>query len=112
VPYTGLLLVPYHGIAVEAAADRACAQLAATLGHLDEADALYASALALEEGFRAPVLAARTRYWWARALAERGKQGDAERASVLVTDSLAVARRVGMRSLAREAAALEVTLSG
>jgi len=108
VAYSGLLLVPYHGIVVEAAADRACAQLAATLGRLDEADALYQRALELEEGFRAPVLAARTRYyWWARALAERAKPGDAERAHTLLADSLAAARRIGMRSLEREAAALE-----
>ena len=112
VPYTGLLLVPYHGIVVEAAADRAHAQLAATLGRLDEADVLYASALALEEGFRAPVLSARTRYWWARALAERGKPGDVQRARVLVADSLAAARRMGMRTLEREAAALEIKLGG
>jgi len=112
VPYSGLLLVPYHGNVVEAAADRACAQLATTLGRLDEADALYASALALEEGFRAPVLAARTRYWWARALAERGRPGDTERARILVTDSLAAAHRIGMRTLEREAAALEATLGG
>ena len=69
-------------------------------------------ALELEEGFRAPVLAARTRYWWARALARRGKPGDPERARVLVTDSLAAARRIGMRSLEREAVVLEATLGG
>ncbi|HME72240.1 MAG TPA: hypothetical protein VKM54_20595 [Myxococcota bacterium] len=59
-------------------------------------------------GFRAPVLAARTRYWWARVLAERGKPGDAERAHILLADSLAAARR----TLEREAAALEATLGG
>jgi class 3 adenylate cyclase/tetratricopeptide (TPR) repeat protein len=112
VPYTGLLLVPYEGTVVEAAADRACAQIAATLGRLDEADALYRRALALEEGFRAPVLAARTRYWWARALAERGKPGDTERARELVADSVAEAHRMGMRTLEREAAALEAMLGG
>jgi tetratricopeptide (TPR) repeat protein len=112
VPYSGLLLVPYNGNVVEAAADRACAQLTATLGRLDEADALYQRALALEEGFRAPVLAARTRYWWARALAERGKPGDAERARIFLADSLAATRRIGMRTLEREVAALEATLVG
>jgi len=56
--------------------------------------------------------AAQTRYWWARALAERAKPGDAERARTLVADSLAATRRMGMRSLEREAAALETTLGG
>ena len=110
VPYSGLLLVPYHGIHVEAAADRAWAQLAMTQGRLDEAEALYRRALELEEGFGAPVLAARTRYWWARAMAEHPKPGDAERARALVADSLAAARRIGMRSLEREAQGLEATL--
>jgi hypothetical protein len=108
--YDGQMLAPYNGFQIEGAADRALALIAATTGRLEEADALYSKALALEEGFRAPVLAARTRYWWALALAEGGTPGDTERTRVLVTDSLAAARQMGMRTLEREAAALEATL--
>jgi class 3 adenylate cyclase/tetratricopeptide (TPR) repeat protein len=105
-PYGGQLLVPYNGFQLEGAGDRALALCAATSGRLDEADALYAKALALEDGFRAPALAARTRYWWARALVERDASSDREHARARAVESLETARRFGMASLARDAEAL------
>jgi class 3 adenylate cyclase len=88
-PYQGQILVAFNGIAWECAADRALGQLALAQGDPDTAvDHLHA-ALGLEVRFRAPTLAARTRYWLARALRARGGPGDHPRAE----DELAVAAR-------------------
>lgn len=99
-PYAGLLLVGYSYTVIEGSADRARGQVFATLGRLDEAISCYESGLALEESFGAPALAARTRYWLARALAERG---DAGRARSEATTARDVAQGFGMRVLAERA---------
>jgi class 3 adenylate cyclase/tetratricopeptide (TPR) repeat protein len=102
-PYAGQMLVAYTGVVIHAAADRSRGQCLATLGRLDEAIACYESALALEESFGAPALAARTRYWLARALAARG---DIARARAEAEVSRDAARRFGMMLLAERADAL------
>jgi tetratricopeptide (TPR) repeat protein len=109
-PYAGLMLVPFMGTSVEAAADRALGQLAAARGQLDEALGRYRSALALETGFGAPALAARTRYWWARALSERRAAGDLEEARALAREAGADAQRFGMAQLAARTRALAAEL--
>jgi hypothetical protein len=105
-PYAGQLLVAYQLYVIEGSADRARGQVAATLGKLDEAIAYYESGLALEESFGAPALAARTRYWLARALATRGTPGDAERARTEAEAARAAAHGFGMVLLAEQAGAL------
>jgi tetratricopeptide (TPR) repeat protein len=110
LPYSGLLLVAFFGALVEGAADRAIGQVLAVQGRLDEACERYERALALEEGFGADALAARTRWWWARALAERGGAGDVARAGALASESLATARALGMNHLAGQARELATRL--
>jgi tetratricopeptide (TPR) repeat protein len=107
-PYAGLLLVGYGYTVIESSADRARGQMLATLGRLDEAIACYESGLALEESFGAPALAARTRYWLARALATRG---DAARARAEAEASRDAARGFGMILLADQAEALASRLN-
>ncbi len=102
-PYAGQLLVAYSGVVIHAAANRSRAQCLAVLGRLDEAIACYESGLALEESFGAPALAARTRYWLARALATRG---DTARARVEAVAARDAAQSFGMRLLAEQAQAL------
>ena len=63
-------------------------------------------ALALEEGFESTALAARTRYWWARALAERGAPGDLVRARDLANACRETASSLGMARLESDAAAV------
>ena len=109
--YSGLLLVAYTGTYLECAADRALGQVLAVQGRLDEACSRYQRALALEEGFEAWALAARTRYWWARALAERGASGDREQARALLDACLAKTRAFGMAHLTEQAEALAAQLT-
>jgi hypothetical protein len=70
--------------------------LAALEGEHDEADRLFAAALALEESVQSPPLVARTRHWWARALVRRG---DAEGAQLLIAAALDTANELGMLHL-------------
>jgi len=109
--YSGLLLIGFTGISIEGAADRALGQVLAVQGRLDEASARYERALALEEGFEAWALAARTRYWWARALAERGASGDREHARALLDACLEKTRAFGMAHLTEQAEALAAQLT-
>jgi tetratricopeptide (TPR) repeat protein len=93
-------------VLVVGATDRFRGMCLATLGRHDEAAGCYEAALALEDAAPAPPLAARTRYWFARCLLERGTPGDAERAAQLAAECQAAAELMGMAQLAREAAAL------
>ncbi len=106
--HSGLLLVAFGMTLAEGAADRALGQVLATQGRLDEALDCYARALALEEGFGATALAARTRYWWARALLERGAPGDAERARTLISECVATTSTLGMMHLESSARSLSL----
>jgi tetratricopeptide (TPR) repeat protein len=105
-PYSGLFLVAFGNTVIEGAADRAIGQVLATQGRLDEAAGHYERALALEEGFGATALAARTRYWLARALGERSAPGDLERAQVLAEESRATAASLGMAHVESSARSL------
>jgi tetratricopeptide (TPR) repeat protein len=111
VDYSGQLLVAFTGTHIEGAADRALGQALATQGRLDEACACYERALALEQGFEASALAARTRYWWARALAERGASGDVAQALELLAACLEETRGFGMAHLTEQAEALATRLT-
>jgi len=96
-PWAHQALVVAGATHVIASCDRMLAGLAHLLGEHDNADRLFAAALAFEEdGLRSPPLAARTRHWWARALIERGEH---QRAQPLLTASRATAARLGMAGL-------------
>jgi hypothetical protein len=102
--FTGL--IAYGGISEMGSVDGLLGRLAFVDGRHDEADGLFASGLALEDGFDAPVLAAYTRLWWARCLLERGADDDAARAQTLLTEAIATADRLGMTHVAAEARTL------
>ena len=93
-------------VACLGAVDRAIAMLDALLGRHDDAVARYEDALALERHLASPPLVARTQVAYARCLAARDGPGDRERARELATAALEVARRLGMRVVAKQAEAL------
>jgi hypothetical protein len=104
--WSGQCIVVGQGLDVPGAVDRYLGMLAATIGRLDEADARYAAAQELEAGLESPPLIARTQYWWGRALLDRHKGDDVDRARSLLTQCLATADDLGMPRLASEASAL------
>jgi tetratricopeptide (TPR) repeat protein len=102
-PWAGQLLVVVYVSTVEAASDRCIGHLLATLGRYDEADAAYARAAAVERSAGFLPLLARTEYWHARALYERGAPGDGQRARALLDEVVEISDRIGMRLLAKQA---------
>jgi DNA-binding SARP family transcriptional activator/tetratricopeptide (TPR) repeat protein len=78
-PFAGQLIVMFDGASCLGTADRHLGMLAATLERFDEAEHWFSSALALEERIGAPLFAARTRRWYARALSARGETERARR---------------------------------
>ena len=106
VPYSGQLQVTAWGVHCLGAIDRFLGQTELLLGRLDEADAHFASALALEESVGGVALATRTRLWRARCLVERDADGDAESARTLAADAARVAGSIGQVEVAADAAAL------
>jgi predicted ATPase/class 3 adenylate cyclase len=79
-PYQGQVLVAFSGLVWLSSVDRALGQLAFAQGDANTAVARLDTALQFEDRFRAPALAARTRYWLTRALRARGAPGDHQRA--------------------------------
>ncbi len=71
-----------------------------TSGAMGDAIALFESALELEEGFGAPVLASRTRRWLAKA---RLEEGDSSRAREVLEECTRFTGEVGMRLLNEQA---------
>jgi tetratricopeptide (TPR) repeat protein len=106
--FAGQLLVLTDGVAPIGAADRYLGMAATTTGRFDEAEHHYRSAMALEESIGGAPLLARTRYWYARLLVERGSAGaaDDERAAALVGEVTDAARALGMTRLEDQAATL------
>jgi len=102
-PYSGLLVTTGVAYTVEGAADRAIGQLLLTTGRVDESVDHLERALELEERCGFGALAARTRYWLARALLANG---DAGQSAAAAASSQAAAERFGMRELAAASAGL------
>jgi hypothetical protein len=109
-PWSGILLAV--NTAIEGAADRSLGHLLALLGRLDEADAAYTAAAALERRAGFPPLYARTAYWHARALIERDGAGDRERAAGLLDETIEISDRLGMRLVHRDASELAAITAG
>jgi hypothetical protein len=105
-PWAGQLLVVVTGSSIEGASDRAIGHLLAALGRYDEADAAYSAGAAMERAAGFPPLFARTEYWHARALLDRGKPDDAVRAHALLDEVLGITNELGMQLLYEQAAAL------
>jgi class 3 adenylate cyclase len=97
-PYGGYVVLMGGHLCV-GAADRFLGMLAQTLGRADDAVAHYAAALELEQRLKAAPLAARTQYWFARALRARGAATDERRAAEQLEVALATSRELGMAGL-------------
>jgi hypothetical protein len=99
-PFAGdALLVTLVPVMV-GAADRYLGMLAAAQGHWEEAEACYLSALAIDERLESPPLTARTKLWYAQMLLARADDGDATRATTLLTAALANADQLGIADIA------------
>jgi tetratricopeptide (TPR) repeat protein len=100
------LLSPYATYAVVAsewasfgAASRFLGQLAATMGRWQEAESHFDQALDMNGRMGAKPWLAHTQFQYAHMLLERSIAGDIERARILLGESEAIARQLGMRSL-------------
>jgi DNA-binding SARP family transcriptional activator/tetratricopeptide (TPR) repeat protein len=109
-PYAGQLLVVGMALSVEGAADRSLGQLYWTIGRPDDAEKAFSAALELETEVGASPLAARTRYWHAKFLAQTGPNSDSKRAAVLLDDAIGVTGPLGMTLLERQARELREDL--
>jgi class 3 adenylate cyclase len=99
-PFSGQLAA--GGTILSGSVDWALGVLAAALERYDDADRHFAAAAEFEAGLGAPLLLARTRAGWARALIARGESGDLDRAQKMLEQAEAVAERLGAAGVARE----------
>jgi class 3 adenylate cyclase/tetratricopeptide (TPR) repeat protein len=97
--------VVWNGIITMGALDVYRGMLAGALGRHEEADALLAAGVELNDRIGAIVWAIRARLQWATLLAERGGPGDAERAAQLFTQARAGAETLGTPALLERAEA-------
>lgn len=102
-PYSGQLVLSGVACTCVGAADRYLGMLASTAGRWAVAEGHYRDASALEAGLASPPISARTGYWYARMLLERGGPGDLGRAKELLAGALESAERLGMARLASQA---------
>jgi DNA-binding SARP family transcriptional activator/tetratricopeptide (TPR) repeat protein len=101
-PWSGQLLIHGWATSLEGAADRALGQLDTVLGNFTTAKDEFEAALAIERGFGAAALVARTLYWYARLLRARGSAGDGTEADRLLGEALETTDRLGMTMLHRQ----------
>ncbi len=104
------LLQPFPGqvaarsIVVYGSIDWALGALATTLERYEQAEGHFAAAAEIDERFGGPLLLARTRARWARALIARGRPEDLERAQEMLEQAEEVAERLGAGLVSREVA--------
>jgi hypothetical protein len=77
--------------------------LAATLGHVDEAESHFSDAVSVQERMRAPAWVARTRLEWARLLLSSAPHEHQARGLQLLRRALAGASELGLAALERDA---------
>ena len=109
VPCAGGLAV--GGTLVMGSIPWALGALAATLERYEQAEAHFAAAAEIEEGFGAPVFLARTHAGRARALIARGRPGDLEQAQHMLEQAEQTAERLGAGLVTREIAECRSTLA-
>lgn len=100
-PFSGQMILTAGAITIPGAADRFLGILYSVFGQPEHADRAFAVAVKLETAMDAPVLATRTRYWWARA------RGDRDGAAAAAAE----ADRLGMTALAKQARDLHARLT-
>lgn len=101
-PFSGLIAVT--GPHAAGSVDWALGRLATTLGRYGRAEEHFAAAAELETRLGAPLLLARTKAGWARALVASGGSGDLERSQQMLAEAESTATRLGGALVAREVA--------
>ena len=86
--------------------------LASTLERYEQAEDHFAAAAEIEQRLGAPLLLARTRASWARALIARGRPEDRDRAQTMLEQTEETAERLGAQGITREVAECRATLAG
>ncbi|HVE93448.1 MAG TPA: hypothetical protein VNB24_00905, partial [Acidimicrobiales bacterium] len=105
-PFQALTLAPIAPAVCLGPTDRYRAMALSVLGRHDEAESHFDAALVIDERLKAPPLIARTQYWYARMLVDRGHHDDYDRARAVAEHSAATAREFGMGGLVRDSAEL------
>src|SRR3954452_11347441 len=105
-PLHGGNVVIGHGVAVYGAVDRYLGMLAATLGEPDLAAGHFEQALTFNRAMGARTWVAHTLYAYGRTLRHRGRPGDGEHATAMLTEAASVAERIGMPMLLARTRAL------
>jgi tetratricopeptide (TPR) repeat protein len=95
-PYSGQMLIVTLGTSIEGAADRTLGQLYGLVGQINDAERYFEKAWRLEDAMRFPALAARSRYWHGRLLAQSQDPEKREQAVALLQDAQDVTSRLGM----------------
>jgi DNA-binding SARP family transcriptional activator/tetratricopeptide (TPR) repeat protein len=108
LPFAGQVLVATKGVYCPGAADSYLGALAGLCGRGDEITERFTAALKLEESMGTTALAARTRVWWAGALADRGWPADIPQAKALIEEALSAAEPAGLAAIRREAEQIAV----
>jgi class 3 adenylate cyclase len=101
-PFSGLLAVT--GPHAAGSIDWALGRLATTLGGYGRAEQHFAAAAELETQLGAPLLLARTKAGWARALVASGAPEDFERSRQMLAEAESTAAHLGGALVAREVA--------
>ncbi len=104
VAWRGLVVHVGYLLAAHGAVDRYLGDLAALLGRDREAEIHFEAALRIDRATRMPVWLARSQLAYGRFLAARGRDADGARAADLLAAASATARRIGLPTVAAEAA--------
>ncbi len=112
LPCKGLTITVNNGALCTGSASLVLGELAETMGHLDEAEAHYLDAIAVNErlGARPWVGNARVRY--AEMLLARDRPGDRHKALDQVDQALPIFQELGMKALLETALALKLQAQG
>jgi class 3 adenylate cyclase/tetratricopeptide (TPR) repeat protein len=111
------LLAPFSGQIVAVGAivlgsiDWALGSLATALQRYEQAERHFAAATEIDERLGAPLLLARTRAGWARALVAGGRPEDLDRAGQLLEQAQDTAARLGAQAITREVTKCRVALA-
>jgi DNA-binding CsgD family transcriptional regulator/predicted ATPase len=99
-PFAGGNVMVGHLVECYGAADRYLGMLATTLGEWERAEEHFERALELNRRMGALTWSAHTAYEYARLLLARGRRdGDRDRAALLVREAATLAEQIGMRTL-------------
>jgi class 3 adenylate cyclase/tetratricopeptide (TPR) repeat protein len=98
-PYSGQMLIVSLGTSIEGAADRSLGQLYGLVGQIEDAERHFEMAWRLEDAMRFPALAARSRYWHGRLLAQSGNPDKREHGVALLQNTQEVSSQLGMAHL-------------